>query len=659
MRRISLLFCLSSLALLLVYAVTPVRDYLAEWRRYQKAFNRFAEEKFRQNIPVRTTPLTIRQVWNPALDVVDRCVTCHLGVENRFLRDAPQPFRSHPVTPHRLGEIGCTVCHRGQGAATTVRGAHGRLKWWEDPMLPSQYLQASCGQCHPGEAVPEARILSAGRETIRKAGCTGCHKITGVTPVRPIGPDLDGLGSKVRPLWLFRWLKNPKEYLERTSMPNVMLADEEARLLTTFLLSQKAPATGNAFVADAAAVELGQQRYREARCISCHAQGGRGGSSGPDLGRVGGKVRLEWLESWLRDPKALFPQTRMPQFSFPAKDIRAIVSYIASEFSDSTVDAQQEQELERLLPAATRDNLAAGKKLYQRLGCGGCHRLKQIEEQAELGPDLAGIGSKDVDRLDFGNLRIERNLWSWLFTKIKTPRVFGKNLKMPDFQFSDEQARELVVALLSLSDKKIPARYVSAGQQPVPLRTQGDFGKILRKYECLTCHSLSGESGRLAPDLSVIGSQAKPLWIAAYFRLPYSMRPIMTERMPLLGMSDQEIQTTVRYFETVLLEDSIAHELFPLGGPELQEAARGKELYFNKYGCQACHQVNLAGGYVGPALDGLGGRLFSGYVFAYLKNPQRFKPAVLEPNYAIDDSDARALTAYLVSLPPPRAKEQR
>jgi cytochrome c551/c552 len=157
----------------------------------------------------------------------------------------------------------------------------------------------------------------------------------------------------------------------------------------------------------------------------------------------------------------------------------------------------------------------------------------------------------------------------------------------------------------------------------------------------------------------MIGSQAKPQWIAAYFRLPYSMRPIMTERMPLLGMSDREIQTTVRYFETVLLDDSIPQELFPRGGPEAQEVARGKELYFDKYGCQACHQVNLAGGYVGPALDGVGARLFSGYVFAYLKNPQKFKPAVLEPNYAMEDSDARAVTAYLVSLPPSQAKEQR
>ncbi|MBI1788973.1 MAG: c-type cytochrome [Acidobacteria bacterium] len=659
MRRMPLLFCLASAALLVVYAVAPMRDYFREWRRFQKDYNRLADEKLRQNMPVRPGPIGIRQIWIRELDVVDRCVTCHLGVENRFLRGAPQPFGFHPVTPHNTRDIGCTICHRGQGAATTVHGAHGRLKWWEDPMLPGRYLQASCGQCHKGSEVPEAWLLNDGRTLIQAAGCIGCHKIPGYERRDPIGPVLDGIGSKVRGLWLFRWLKDPKSYLERTFMPNFQLSDEQARLLTAFLLAQKFAAVEVSETTDHSLADQGQIRYREARCISCHAQGGRGGTFGPDLGKVGGKVRFGWLESWLRNPKALFPRTRMPQFSFPDKDIRAVVAYMASEFADPSIDGREDEQLVRSLPPATRENLAAGRKLYQRLGCGGCHRLKGVEEPVELGPDLAGIGNKDVDRLDFGNLPVDRNLWSWLFTKIQTPRAFGKTLKMPDFHFSEEQGREIVVALLSLTDKRFPARYLASEQQAGPFRPQGEFGRLMAKYECLSCHRIQREGGKIAPDLSIIGSQAKPQWIASYFRLPYSLRPILTERMPLLGMSGQEIQTAVGYFQTVLLDDSIPQQLFPRDRPEAQEIARGKELYFNRYGCQACHQVNVAGGYVGPALDGVGSRLFSGYIFAYLKNPQRFKPAVPEPNYNLNDSDAAALAAYLVSLPPAKGTEGR
>ena len=523
-------------------------------------------------------------------------------------------------------------------------------------MLPSQYLQASCGQCHSGNQVPEALALNAGRNLIQKAGCAGCHKIPGFAPHRPIGPDLDGIGSKVSPLWLFRWLKNPKEYLERTLMPDFQLADEEARLLTTFLLAQKVSVPKVNPSTDQATIDLGQLRYREARCISCHAQGGRGGTFGPDLGRVGGKVRPGWLESWLRDPRALFPQTRMPQFSFPEKDIHAISAYIAAEFADSSIDQSQEGELVRSLPSPSREALAAGRKLFQRLGCGGCHALKDAEGPAEFGPDLAGIGSKDVDRLDFGSTGVEQRLWSWLFTKVKTPRAFAKNLKMPDYRFTSEQSRDITVALLSISARKVPSQYLVPVHEPQSASPQGAVGRILKKYECLSCHAINGQGGTLAPDLSIVGSQDRPEWIASYFRVPYSLRPVLTERTPLLGMSEQEIRSMIDYFQLALLDDSVPREIFPQGRPGGDEIAKGKQLYYGRYGCQSCHQAALAGGYVGPLLDGVGERLFSGYIFTYLKNPQKIKPAVPEPNYGLDDAEARALTAFLVSLPAPKER---
>jgi mono/diheme cytochrome c family protein len=655
-RRIALTFSIASFVLLGVYAVTPFRDYFREWRRYQKRYNQLAEQKLRQNIPVRPTPIAIRQVWRPELDITDRCVTCHLGIDNPALRDTPQPYRAHPVSPHKIGEIGCTVCHRGQGAATTVRGAHGRLRWWDDPMLPSQYLQASCGQCHSGNDVPEAWVLNAGRELIQKVGCAGCHKIPGFAPQGPIAPDLDGIGSKVRPLWLFRWLKNPKDYLERTYMPDFQLPDEQAKLLTTFLLAQKVPVPDASLANDPKVIEVGQLRYREARCISCHAQGGRGGTFGPDLGRIGGKVRPAWLETWLRDPKGLFPRTRMPRFGLPEKDIQAISAYMASEFADPSIDGPQEQEFARLLPPPSRENLAAARKLFQRLGCGGCHALKDTEGPVEFGPDLTGIGGKDVDRLDFGGFRSERNLWSWLFTKVRTPRVFAKNLKMPDFHFSESETREIVLALLSISGRRIPAAHMAAEHKVHAAPPQGEFGRILKKYECLSCHTINGAGGTLAPDLSIVGSQLRPKWVAGYFRVPYSLRPILTERMPLLGMSEEEIRTVASYFQIALLDDSVPSEVFQQGRPPAQEVEQGKQLYYDRFACQACHQAGLAGGYVGPPLDGVGERLFSGYIYAYLRNPQKIKPAVPEPNYNLSDTEARLLTAFLVSLPAPKER---
>lgn len=660
-RRIYALFALFSLLTLIVLGIAPAKSYFREWKRYQKEFNHLADEKAKENILVRKVDLGIQQIWNPELGVVDRCTSCHLGVEESSLGHAPRPFTAHPTTPHSFQQFGCTICHRGQGLATTAQAAHGRGVLWEEPMLPGIFAQASCGQCHGGKDVPEAYVLNEGRALIEKAGCVGCHKMPGFTRPEVIGPDLTGVGSKVKPAWLYRWLKRPKDYLPRTFMPNPLLTDEEAKILTTYLMSHKdekieqLAQSSQPETPDQREIARGQTLYRLARCISCHAQEGRGGIIGPELTKVGSKVNRHWLLAWLKDPKQYLPRTRMPQFSFPEKDIEAIVAYMTSEFVDYDLDPEVAAKIEASLPPPVEATLREGERLFKKHGCAGCHTLSGVEARGEIGPELYGIGSKDVDRLDFGDTQIERNLWSWLTMKLKKPRAFAKNLKMPEYEFTDDQVRAVVVALLSMNGRQIPAKYLPA---PVPESTynpQGEFGRIVRKYNCLTCHKINGRGGDLAPDLSIEGSQAKPEWVANYFKLPYSLRPIMEERMPLLNMTEEEIKTTVEYFKMVLVSDAIPKEL-PYNLSDKQLIERGRKLYFEKYGCQACHQIKLMGGYVGPALDGVGQRLYAGYIYSWLKNPQAFKPTTIEPNRGLSDEEAAALTAFVTSLPP--AKEE-
>ena len=227
---------------------------------------------------------------------------------------------------------------------------------------------------------------------------------------------------------------------------------------------------------------------------------------------------------------------------------------------------------------------------------------------------------------------------------------------MGDFRFDDEQVRQIVTALLGFTEKSVPSRYISGARKVVAVRPQGDFGWVVYRYQCFSCHRIRGDGGTIGPDLSIIGSQARPQWLAAYFRLPYSQRPMVKERMLQLGISDEEIETTVTYFGIALLDDSIRGEIFPAGRPNSEDVVKGQELYHQTYGCQACHQIGMTGGYVGPPLDRIGQRLYSGYIFAYLKNPQRFKPGGLEPDNHLSDEEARALTAYLVSLPPAKGR---
>lgn len=648
--RVQTVFVFSSFLTLAVLAVPPIKDYLQGWKSYQEQYNKLVGQMLRGGTMARPVSVGIIQTFNPELGVVDRCVTCHISILDATFRDAPQPYRTHPKTPHNISELGCTICHGGDGRATSKKDAHvGGISGYG--LLPGQYVAASCGQCHAGNNVPEAYALNAGRQLIEESNCVACHVIPGFARTLEVGraPDLDGIGDKVKPQWLYRWLKDPKAYLPRTRMPAFHFTDEEASTLTAFLLTKKT--TNPALLEPAAgSVDEGKTIFRERRCVSCHGVGGRGGTLAPDLGTVGSKLNPEWLPRWLESPREVFHSTRMPQFAFPRSAVLAVSSYISTDLVDDSEDDAETEAILKNLPAPTVVTLKRGRELFEKLGCSRCHRLEGAQVKGEFGPDLSNIGSRDIDLLEFGNLSIRRTLPSWLMAKLKNPRGFGNNLLMPNYQFTDEEARSVVTALLSITSRSIPSRYRPQPEVKPEFRSAGEFGRVASKYQCLTCHRIQGSGGALAPDLTIAGSQLKPEWLRRYFRLPYTVRPILQERMPIFDMSEKEIDTAVTYIRLALRDDSITEEVFD-GSPPADLIKQGRTLFHETYACQNCHQIGMTGGYVGPPLDGVGERLYSGYIFSWLRNPQAIKPETIDPNRGLTEGQARALTAYLLSLP--------
>jgi len=141
-------------------------------------------------------------------------------------RGVPQPYSSHPrldlfvsdSSPHPMKTFGCTICHQGQGSATSFKWSshspntpkqahewHDEHGWfnnhhWIFPMLPQRFEESSCLKCHhqvvdlePSERFPEppAPKLVEGYHLIRQYGCYGCHEINGwAGPDKRIGPDM-------------------------------------------------------------------------------------------------------------------------------------------------------------------------------------------------------------------------------------------------------------------------------------------------------------------------------------------------------------------------------------------------------------------------------------------------------------------------------------
>lgn len=647
-KKLNQLYALSSLVFLAVLAISPAKDYFSEWRRYQNEYNQLLAEQPRRFKP---TEIAIKQIWNPELDRVDRCTSCHLGLDEKNLVGAQQPFTPHPPIYHDMNEFGCTACHSGQGLATTVEKAHDGRPYWEEPILPKAYIESSCGKCHEEQQVPEASVLTYGRQLLKTYNCAGCHVI-GNLP-KEYAPRLDGIGDKTTWGWLVRWLKDTKAFRPETKMPDFKLSDEEAMLMADFLMSFKSyakskkleplpPELQQEYPPDEL-VELGKIRFREARCISCHLVEGKGGPLAPDLIKVASKAKPAWLYSYLLDPKSFQPEVEMPQYGFTLEEARAVTAYMISEFVDW--DAPPDTALHSPDP----NFYEKGLKLFNQYNCGGCHELTGIPKVENTGPDLTDIGDRYLYQLEFGDTEIPRTLPDYIYQKLKNPRQFLETSRMPVYGFNEEELQALTTALLAMTKKELPQKYlIHQTHPPSTYQPQGEFGRIVKKYSCFSCHVINDQGFLLATDLSREGSQVQRQWVGDYFKLPYSMRPILTERMPNLFMSEKEIQTVVDYFDLVLKDDAIDTVQISLGAPEM--IAKGRTLFFEKYGCQSCHQVGGQGGYVGPPLDNIGKRLRAGWVYQWIKNPQKYYPQTIDPNAGLNDEEARAITTYIMSL---------
>jgi len=649
-------FAISSVVCLVVLAISPVKDYFSEYRHYQGLFQKklLATAGSQKELKAaRSESVRIRQIWIPALgNRVDRCTSCHLGVDMASMSGEEQPFREHPRTPHvpdDQSRFGCVACHRGQGRATSAAEAHGDVSDWSSPILPVRYTEASCGTCHEGDHVPEAPLLTRGRALLRKVGCFGCHDLQGHDSWKSPAPDLAGLATKTYPAWLRAWLANPRSLSSKTFMPNFHLEPDEIDALVAYLWTRPAKqeidaANDNLPEGD---FDNGKKLFRSSMCISCHTVDGRGNGSAPELMGVGSKVSRAWLVSFLANPHAFQPDTAMPQYDFTRQDLIDLSQYMMDDLSDSSAPERSETPF-RPLPSLVK----RGEKLYQKYGCGGCHAIDGERGKGKIGPDLTGIGDKPAARLDFGDRAdIPHDLPDWLAAKVSHPRSFRKGLKMPEFGFDEQQVKALVTALLSYPSVTIPESYRVAAKAS-DYHPPGRFGHLITKYRCMSCHQIEGAGGDISTaPLTWEGSKVRKEWLEQYLLLPTTIRPMLTERMIPLRMPKEEAEFIANFVENVYVNDEIPGDIFPSGIPA-DQAARGRQLFFERFGCQSCHQREGRGGYVGPPLDDVPQKLKSGWVAWWLRGPQRWRADVRCPNFGMSAADARDLAAYLVSPNP-------
>ena len=393
--------------------------------------------------------------------------------------------------------------------------------------------------------------------------------------------------------------------------------------------------------------EAGGLLFRESRCVTCHLVEGKGGYLAPELSGITSKVSKKWLYSWIKDTHYFQPGTKMPQFNFSEKQISDLVEYMWEEFQGEELEIPEEFAN---VPTSEKDIgelVNQGKKVFMEYGCTGCHTKTGID-QGRIAPDIIGLASRDEERLEWGKAQgVDKYIGNWVFTRLKDPGLLEKKAKMPHFPLTEEEMAAATVALLSDTGEDIPSQYiVSAPSLETYPDLPGEFGKIVDKYRCRSCHVVYGKGGWVSMHpLDGEGCEVKGEWLRGYFSVPYSLRPILKERMLNLRMSESEVDFIVNFFTTVMVNNNISREEIKYTEEDI---ARGQTL-FDKYGCISCHIMGKGGGYVGPPLTFAGDRLTTGWIFAYLKNPRFYEPWSIQPDYGFSEEDVRALTAYLTS----------
>lgn len=560
---------------------------------------------------------------------VDRCTTCHLGIDQKGFESAPQPFRTHPnldkflsaTSPHPIEKIGCTVCHGGNGHSVSFKdSAHTpqnvkqgeewakKYQWrelekWDQKMLPLKHIEASCAKCHHGAVeVPGADKLNRGRRLASELGCVNCHKITGFEDHWKVGPDLQNVKSKLTEDWIARWVNDPKSFREHTKMPRVFNLsntstpedkdrnDVAIASIASYLIKHS-ETIELAKPAKAGNVVNGEKLVKDLGCLGCHAAAGVNAANyGPELTGLGSKVTSEWLYTWLKNPHQYSKDTRMPNLRLSDDEASDITAYLLSlkneAFESKALPSPKESVMDQMILETMQSNMRQeeakskintmsreekmdflGKRSIEHQGCYTCHAIKGFETAKPIGADLSNEGRKPLHQFDFGFVEIERTRHDWIIQKLKDPRIF-------------------------------------------------DHGKIKSYYEKL--------------------------------------------RMPQFNLTDAEIEDLTT-FALSLTEENIPLEMQRKLSLKDQEIETGR-LLAQKYNCVGCHTLDGKTGVIRsvttdeganpPILDGEGAKVQEIWLYHFLHAPTPIRPWLTYrmPTFGFTEEELAALVRYFDNL---------
>lgn len=391
---------------------------------------------------------------------------------------------------------------------------------------------------------------------------------------------------------------------------------------------------------DIGALGKGRQLMDSLRCSACHQDNsGLIPLKAPALDRLRGSQSREMLVQRIRDPQSVVPNSHMPSFGFTQEEAEAAADYLLSVSKDPfEVRAGEFKE----------GDVSAGSRLLNSLGCAACHRLpdgfKKRNPQASPfeGPDL----------VDIGNRRSE----AWLDRWLRTPADLNADHRMPVFELSKDERRQLTAVLSSTGgeNRKTP----QAARASEARVTKGR--SLIMSSGCAACHSIPNVQTLPVPALHASRlSDSRPHCLRSL-----SDGAVTNEvgtRLPAWQLTESETRTVRNWIATT-------HHAGPLSPSD-----RGRRL-LARNGCLACHDRNSSRGLsavsailqnrhselsgqsqalVPPSLTAAGDKLNSDFLRLAVAGEQKERRLpwllVRMPKFRHTDAERAALVQHLVT----------
>ena len=566
---------------------------------------------------------------------IDRCQTCHLGIDNPDYADAPQPFTAHPdlatfvsrESSHPVDDFGCTSCHRGRGRKLTFSGAthtpesdeeeHAWVEsygwkedhYWDRPMYAAGLTEAGCIKCHRDQVfIPRAETLNRSRMTYELAGCWGCHNTVGYENKRNRGPSLERIARKLTPDFAARWVRDPKSFRPSTWMPRFwdlennpddelkQRNDTEVAAIVHYLFERSeesaayaSPPSGNAVQGEALISSLG--------CNGCHLldEDGYDQASiyrrrGPALTGTGTKMEAGFIYEWIREPRHYWDETFMPSLRLTDREAADITAFLLA-----------------------REN-----------------------------PGFEAVEAPGSDSQQLDEITLE-------FLRTNLPNA-------------------------------IAGERLAAMSEPDKLLYSGE--RLIRRYGCFGCHDIAGfeNAQKIGVDLSSWGSKMVTRLDFGYIEIPHTRQAWLDQklmaprsydrgkvkgpgeklRMPQFGFTDLDREHVVR---NVL---GLVRDEFPQEGVKTLNAAEAvaedaRSLIHN-YNCRGCHLIDGEGGGIyetiedpgmrPPNLNTQGRRTQADWLYHFLREPDevRFWMNVRMPTFDFTPVEANTLVSGFLAM---------